>query len=124
MSKTSSSRSCAGRDAEDHYSRGLTLLGIADARRRIDALHNHGDVLTVLGRTDEALSAFREMLTGAFRLDLRATGGAAHSKIGRLYRETGRLDEANKHLSAALLLFEEAEDDRGIASSVDDIGKL
>jgi tetratricopeptide (TPR) repeat protein len=94
----------------------------ADAEKRIRALHHYGDVLQQLGRNEEALVAFREMLTSAFRLDLRTKGGAAHSRIGRLYRETGRLDEAQKHLSAALALFEESEDDRGIASTTDDIG--
>ena len=131
--------------AAEYYAKGLSLLSEgenafpsgpakdgagsrhkveADADQRIRALHHYGDVLQALGRNEDALVAFREMLTSAFRLDLRAKGGAAHSRIGRLYRETGRLDEASKHLVAALALFEESEDDRGIASTVDDIGKL
>ena len=44
-----------------------------------------------------------------------AKGGAAHSRIGRLYRDTGRLDEARSTSNAALALFEEAGDERGIA---------
>ena len=133
----------ANAKAAEYYVKGLSLLsdgGVfslasergalrthkveADADQRIRALHHYGDVLQALGRNEDALSAFREMLTSAFRLDLRAKGGAAHSRIGRLYRETGRLDEASKHLASALALFEESEDDRGIASTVDDIGKL
>ena len=62
--------------------------------------------------------------TRAWRLDLRSKGGAAHSRIGRLYRETGRLEEASRHLTAALALFGQAQDERGIASTLDDIGKL
>ncbi len=96
----------------------------ADQEQWIRSLHHYGDVLQSLGRNDEALAAFREMLARSYRLDQRTKGGAAHSRIGRLYRETGRLDDAAAHLEAALALFEEAHDDRGIASTVDDVGKL
>jgi tetratricopeptide (TPR) repeat protein len=95
-----------------------------EAEQRIRALHHYGDVLQALGRNDEALDEFGEMLTRAFAIDLKAKGGAAHSRIGRLYRDTGRLDHATKHLNAALALFEESNDERGIASAVDDLGKL
>jgi tetratricopeptide (TPR) repeat protein len=114
----------AARDAEDHYARGLALLGGADARRRIDALHNHGDVLATLGRTDEALAAFREMLATSYRLDLRAKGGAAHNRIGRLYRAMGSLTDALRNLETALALFDSVGDERGVAACHDDVGML
>jgi tetratricopeptide (TPR) repeat protein len=117
----------ANAKAAEYYVKGLTLLRAgaeSSADGRIRALHHYGDVLQALGRNDEALNVFRDMLTDAFKLDLRAKGGAAHSRIGRLFRETGRLDDASHHLNAALALFEGAQDDRGIASTVDDIGKL
>jgi tetratricopeptide (TPR) repeat protein len=117
----------ANTKAQELYARGLGLLQKgdgADEAVRMHALHHYGDVLQAIGRTDEALAAFREMLSRAYRLDLRAKGGAAHSRIGRLYRETGRLEEAMQQLEAALALFDEAKDERGIASTLDDIGKL
>ena len=114
----------AAKKAHDYYQKGLQLLGDDDARRRIDALHNHGDVLLLLGKTDEALAAFREMHAIAFRLGLRAKGGAAHNRIGRVYRDTGSLDLARDHLETALALFEKVNDARGVAASHDDIGKL
>jgi len=114
----------AAKKAHDYYQKGLELLGDDDARRRIDALHNHGDVLLLLGKTDEALAAFREMHAIAFRLGLRAKGGAAHNRIGRVYRDTGSLDLARDHLETALALFENVNDSRGVAASHDDIGKL
>lgn len=117
-------RNFATRKAHEYYSKGLTLLGDDDARRRIDALHNHGDVLCLLGKTDEALEAFRQMLGIAYRLNLQGKGGAAHNRIGRLYRETGFLDEGQQHLEAGLELFELAHDQRGVAASHDDIGRL
>ncbi|HTA89018.1 MAG TPA: tetratricopeptide repeat protein [Polyangiaceae bacterium] len=114
----------AAKKAHDYYQKGLGLLGDDDARRRIDALHNYGDVLLLLGKTDEALAAFREMHAIAFRLGLKAKGGAAHNRIGRVYRDTGSLDLARDHLETALALFESVGDSRGVAASHDDIGKL
>ncbi len=117
----------ANAKAAELYAKGLSLFDScehADGDLRLKALHHSGDVLQSLGRNDEAYGAFTEMLTRAWRLDLRSKGGAAHSRIGRLYRETGRLEEASQHLAAALALFGEAQDDRGIASTLDDIGKL
>jgi tetratricopeptide (TPR) repeat protein len=117
-------QSFAAKKAHEYYSKGLALLGSADASRRIEALHNHGDVLLVIGKTDDALRAFREMRTLAYRLGLLAKGGAAHNRIGRLYRETGSLGLARQHLDAALELFRAVKDERGVAACHDDIGKL
>jgi tetratricopeptide (TPR) repeat protein len=116
--------------AAEYYQKGLAHLSggtpgsQADPKVRLDALHHYGDVLQLLGRNTEALAVFLEMRDRAYRIDARAKGGAAHSRIGRLHRENGRLDLAKKHLDAALALFEDARDERGIASTVDDIGKL
>jgi tetratricopeptide (TPR) repeat protein len=114
----------AAKRAHEHYARGLSLLGDGDAPRRIEALHNHGDVLLVIGKTDEALHAFREMRILAYRFGLLAKGGAAHNRIGRLYRDTGSLVAARQHLDTALELFRCVKDERGIAACHDDIGKL
>lgn len=113
-----SSRAC------EYYQKGLGLLGEAFPARRIEALHHYGDVLQQAGRVDDALAAFREMLTLAYRLDLKSKGGAAHNRIGRAYRETGALEDASRHLHTGKALFEEVNDERGVASSIDDIGKL
>jgi tetratricopeptide (TPR) repeat protein len=114
----------AAKRADEYYRRGLELLGGADARRRLDALHDHGGVLVLLGRTDDALAAFREMLSIAYRLGFPSKGGAAHSRIGRLYRDTGSFGPAEQHLRTALALFESTNDVRGVASCHDDIGRL
>ena len=114
----------AAKKAHEYYQKGLSLLGSDDARRRIDALHNMGDVLLLLGRTDEALATFREMLELSFRLALHGKGGAAHNRMGRVHRDTGSLALAQEHLETALTLFERAGDTRGIAACHDDIGKL
>ncbi len=117
----------ANAKAAELYAKCLSLFAQSehcDEDRRLHALHHYGDVLQSRGRNDEALRAFTEMLARAWRLDLQAKGGAAHSRIGRLYRETGRLDLASQHLVAALALFEQSHDQRGVGSTLDDIGKL
>ncbi len=117
----------ANAKAAELYAKGLALLAESDhvsEDLRLKALHHSGEMLHLLGRNEQALKAFTEMLAGAWRLDLRSKGGAAHARIGRLYRETARLDEASRHLTAALALFGQSQDERGIASTLDDIGKL
>ncbi|MBI5514352.1 MAG: tetratricopeptide repeat protein [Deltaproteobacteria bacterium] len=114
----------ANQKAVDHYRKGLELLGEHDVGLRLDATHHLGDVLTLLGRSEEGLGQFRAMLALAWRLDLRGKGGAAHNRIGRVFRESGNLDEAMRHLGTGLALFESAGDERGIGSSYDDIGKV
>lgn len=110
--------------AAECYQRGLELLGDDDARSRLSALHHYGDVLCLLGQYDAGLAQFTAMQVLAYSLDLKAKGGAAHNRIGRLYRESGRLDEATRHLQVGHALFHLAGDERGVASSLDDIGKL
>lgn len=110
--------------AQEYYRKGLELLGDQDSQRRIDALHNHGDVLLLLGKSDEALSAFRQMLTLAFRLGLRGKGGAAHNRIGRLYRDMGDLQQSTQHLETARELFQSVSDRRGVAACHDDLGRV
>ncbi|MBM4373970.1 MAG: tetratricopeptide repeat protein [Deltaproteobacteria bacterium] len=114
----------ANASACEYYERALALLEDGAIARRIEALHNYGDVLQLTGRVDDALSAFGEMRALAYRFDLRGKGGAAHNRIGRLHREIGSLDEAAQHFQTALELFRAASDERGVASTIDDIGKL
>ena len=64
------------------------------------------------------------MLELAWKLDLRAKGGVAHNRIGRVYRAIGHLEEAMRHLGTGHALFDSAGDQRGVASSLDDVGKV
>jgi tetratricopeptide (TPR) repeat protein len=114
----------ANRKSAEYYSKGLSLLGDRDLARRVDALHDLGDVLQRTGALDRALEAFREMQQLSWRLDLKSKGGAAHNRIGRVHREAGRLDEALRHLGTGLALFNAVGDQRGVSSSLDDIGKV
>jgi tetratricopeptide (TPR) repeat protein len=114
----------ANQKAHAYYETGMPLLGEEDVSTRIDALHNHGDVLQLLGENEKAIEVFRAVQELAFRLDLKAKGGVAHNRIGRVYRAIGQLDEAMRHLGTGHALFDAAGDQRGVASSLDDVGKV
>jgi tetratricopeptide (TPR) repeat protein len=106
------------------YERGLAMLGEADAPARMDALHNLGDVLEQMGKTAEAMDEFEEMLRLAWRFDNRSKAGAAYSRLARSERRLGRYDVAMQHLRRAQDLFERARDDRGIGSTLDEMGRV
>ena len=106
------------------YLLGIRLLGADDALLKIDVCHKLGDAAARLGRGREALAHFGEMLRVAWRLDLPAKGGAAHSRIGRIHRSLGDYRLALQHLDMAHLLFDLAGDRPGVAASLDDIGRV
>ena len=119
----------AGR-ARDHerarslYARGLALLGTDEALLRIETLHKLGDICARLGHSHEALAHFGDMLKAAWSLDLPGKGGAAHGRIGRVYRALGDYRMAVQHLDMAHLLFDLGGDRPGVAASLDDIGRV
>ena len=104
--------------------RGVELLDVDDSVRKMDAYHKLGDVCVRLGRAHEALAHFGEMLRIAWRLDLPGKGGAAHARIGRLYRALGDFKRALSHLELAGTLFQLAGDSPGIAAVHDDTGRV
>lgn len=111
-------------EARTLYEKGLAMLGEQDAPARMDALHNLGDVLEQSGRTDEAATCFVEMLAIAWRYDNLNKAGAAYSRLARGQRRLGKYDNAMEHLRRAHELFERSRDDRGIASTLDDMGSV
>jgi tetratricopeptide (TPR) repeat protein len=111
-------------EARALYEKGLQMLGEVDAPARLDALHNLGDVLEQSGRTEEAMQYFVEMLQLAWRFDNFAKAGAAYSRLARGQRRFGKYDLAMEHLRRAHELFESSRDDRGIASTLDDMGRV
>ncbi len=110
--------------APELYERALWMFGTRDAGARLDALHNLGDCLERAGRTREAVAQFERMLHLAWLFDHKAKGGAAHGRLGRVYRRLGEYGAAMRHLRAANQLFESAGDGRGVAGTLDDIGKV
>jgi tetratricopeptide (TPR) repeat protein len=110
--------------AVELYRRGLELLEEDDTVVLLDALHNLGSVLDLIGQTEEAQSLFTRMLRHAWLFDHRAKGGAAHNRLARIHRRLGEYDLAMGHFRAAHELFKEASDKGGIAGTLDDIGQV
>ncbi len=117
----------ANAKAAELYFEGVMLLRENDQvspETWLRVHHDHGDALHAIGKNDMAQDAYREMLALAYSLDLPGKGGAAHAKLGRLFRDTGCLRDAEEHLQAALTLFNQVRDTRGMASTTDDLGKV
>ncbi len=110
--------------AAELFGAALKLLTGDDDERRLRALHDQGDVLLSVGRTEEGINSFEIMLRLARQSNRLSKIGVAHNRIGRALRQIGRLGEAQKHFQRALEAFSAAGDERGIASTRDDIGRL
>jgi len=112
----------ANAPAIDLYRRALALYQFDDVAPRLEALHNLGTVLALVGKTDEAAAHFGEMLRLAWLYDHPAKGGAAYGRIGRIHRQRGDYDRALVHFKLAHDLHSRARDERGVAGALDDAG--
>ncbi|MCX5744019.1 MAG: tetratricopeptide repeat protein [Proteobacteria bacterium] len=106
------------------YEKGLAMIEEGDAPARMEALHNLGDVLEQSGKIEESITCFHDMLKLAWRYDNLAKAGAAYSRLARGQRRLGKYDAAMEGLRRAQELFERSRDDRGIASTLDEIGRV
>lgn len=113
-----------GPQAVDLFDRALRALPEGEAPTRVDALHDKGVVLSLLGRVDEATEAFLDMLRIAHTYGARNKEAAALGRLGRLARGRGEMPRAKALLDRALELFREWEDQRGIAAVEDDLGMV
>jgi tetratricopeptide (TPR) repeat protein len=107
-----------------YASKALSLAGTTDFGPRLEALHEHGSLLTTLGRYDEAYASFKELVDLAWQLGARGPAGAALNRLARIHRQRGEHPRALEYLRCALLLFRAAEDERGVASTYDDLAQV
>jgi len=107
-----------------YIEKALPLIENDDVVRRLDALHEHGSLLTTLGRYDDAIHAFGEMLRLSWQAGARNKGGAALNRIARVYRQRGEESKAKDLLERALALFRAAGDLRGVAATLDDLAQV
>lgn len=117
-------RRFANDKAAELLTRTLELMGPGRAHARLTALHALGDVQQLRGETEKAREAFVAMRALAFQVNHRGKGGAAHNRLGRLYRSIGDLEQAMRHLGTGHALFAAEQDERGIAASLDDVARV
>ncbi|HTE54077.1 MAG TPA: tetratricopeptide repeat protein [Kofleriaceae bacterium] len=106
------------------YHQSLACLGEADLAARIDVWHDLGSVDELRGDYEAALGAFERMLRLAWVCASRSKSAVAFNKMGRVWRRKGDIKLALEYLERGLELFEQADDQRGIAGSLDDIGSV
>ena len=114
----------ANREAIDLYLEAMSCLTDADLELKMRACHDLGSVYALLGEHGHAETYFKDMARFAWLSGHRAKSGAALNKLGRTLREVGRYDDSLKHFNLALEQFRKADDERGVASTLDDIGKI
>ena len=107
-----------------YIEKALPLIAPDDVVRKLDALHEHGSLLTTIGRYDEAKRSFTDLLKAAWRLGARGKAGAALNRIARVHRQQGEDVRATALFERALELFRAAGDLRGVASTLDDLAQM
>lgn len=114
----------SNRRALEFFKKALDLFDDAYLLKRIDALHEIGSLYDLSGEYELAIPHLEEMARSAWRLGSLSKGGAAFNKLGRVYRSLSRHEETMSYFDRALNLFRRANDRVGIASTLDDIGKV
>lgn len=104
--------------------KALSLTAADETGGRIEALHEVGSLLATLGQYPQATAAFSEIVELAWKLGARGAGGAALNRLARIHRQRGEHGSALEYLHRALLLFRDAHDERGIASTYDDMAQV
>ena len=105
------------------FDRALACLGNQDLSQRIHIWHDLGSVYELIGDFEAALGAFERMLRLSWVAASKTKAAVAFNKMGRVWRRKGDLRLALEYLERGHELFRGAGDGRGIAGSLDDIGK-
>lgn len=105
------------------FDRALACIGDTDLAARIHIWHDLGSVYELIGDFEAALGAFERMLRLSWVAASKTKAAVAFNKMGRVWRRKGDLKLTLEYLERGLELFRGANDARGIAGSLDDIGK-
>ena len=114
----------ANEEAIRLYSAALSCLGEADLAARIHLWHDLGSVHELKGDYEAALASFERMMRLAWVCAARSKAAVAFNKMGRVWRKKGNLKLSLEYLNRGLDLFEQSDDTRGIAGSLDDVGHV
>ncbi|MEJ7600911.1 MAG: tetratricopeptide repeat protein [Kofleriaceae bacterium] len=105
------------------FDRALACIADTDLAARIHLWHDLGSVYELIGDFEAALGAFERMLRLSWVAASKTKAAVAFNKMGRVWRRKGDLKLALEYLERGHELFRAAGDHRGIAGSLDDIGK-
>ncbi len=114
----------ANRRAIKYNLEALNLLPAENVLNRLEVLHNLGSLYTLIGKTEDSIVTFEEMVQLSQIILNNNKLGAAYNKIGRIYRDIGSHKKSSNYLTLAYNSFRIAKDRRGIASTLDDLGRL
>lgn len=106
------------------YARAIACLGTADLAARIRLWHELGAVFHEKGDYDNALQAYEKVVRLSWVMASRSKAALALLHMGQLWRQKGELQLALDYLLRALELFQQAEDQAGVADTEDDIGQV
>lgn len=113
----------ANQRAIELYDRALACLGAHDLATRLKLWHDLASVYELIGNFEAALGAFEHMLRLSWVAASKTCAAAAFNKMGRVWRRKGDLGLSLEYLQRGLDLFRAAGDARGVAGSLDDIGR-
>ncbi|MGB5622244.1 MAG: CHAT domain-containing tetratricopeptide repeat protein [Gammaproteobacteria bacterium] len=106
------------------FTRVLELLAPGEQDVRADTLDNRARAYTALGNYDLALRDFYSALT-IHRNNANSKGqGRSISGIATTYQSLGELSEAKKFYQESLVFREAAEDKRGVAATLIQLGNV
>ena len=105
------------------FDKALACIGNQDLAARLHLWHDLGSVYELIGDFEAALGAFERMLRLSWVAASKTKAAVAFNKMGRVWRRKGDLKLALEYLERGHELFRGTGDSRGIASSLDDVGK-
>jgi tetratricopeptide (TPR) repeat protein len=113
----------ANHRAIELFDRALACIGAHDIAARIELWHDLASIYELIGNFEAALGAFERMLRLSWVAASKTTAASAFNKMGRVWRRKGDLKLSLEYLQRGLDLFRGASDARGVAGSLDDIGR-
>ena len=89
------------------------VLGLTRTMRNLEAnaIHLMGDIAAghEPPALEEAVQHYRDALVLASELGMRPLAAHCHLGLGKLYRRTGKQDEAHEHLTTATTMYREMD---------------